>query len=302
MNTRTLKRLKDSLPAYILMLPALLLFALFTIFPIIWAVRYCLYDYDGSSVALYVGFDNFEKLFTEDKYYWLSWGRTLLYASLKTLIEIPLALVCAALINSRIKGAAFFRTLFYMPQILPGMVMFVLFVIMLNPFNGILNMWMSNAGIIPAGYSIFAKTPSAFLTGILVDVWHAFGINMLFLLAGLASIPKDIYESADIDGASRMETFFYITVPMLGRMLQIIVLLSVVACLRTVGSYFILTEGGPDHGTELTFLYIYNLFFPKGSGATAVYGYGAAVSVVSAVIIGFIAWGYSKASKKLQYD
>ena len=88
---------------------------------------------------------------------------------------------------------------------------------------------------------------------------------------------------------------------MMGRMSQVIIMLSLVGCLKAMGSYFIMTKGGPNHATELTFMYIYNLFFPSGS-TTAQYGMGAAVAVVSAVIVGIITAIYNVVSEKMQYD
>lgn len=305
-----IKRIERSIPAYILLLPTLILFFMMGIYPIIWALKYCLYNYDGTTIPIFIGFENFRKIFdfkdmmdnanSHFLLYWKSWGRTLSYAVIKTMIEIPLAFFCAFFVTSKIKGRTFFKTLFYMPQILPSFAIFMVFGIIVNPFNGILAKQLAELGIIEKHFSILAHTNSAFLAGILSDVWIFFGLNMLFFIAGLTNIPKDVYESASVDGANASQQLRYITLPMMGPMGQVIIMLSLVGCLKSMGSYFILTKGGPNHGTELTFLYIYNLFFP--SSTTAQYGLGAAVAVVSAVIVGIITAVYMKFSKKLQYD
>jgi len=304
------KKVRKNVPTYILLAPTLILFLVMGVYPIIWALKYCLYNYDGTTIPIFVGLSNFKKLFnfktifTEagNPYavYWTSWGRTLLYALIKTVIEIPLAFFCALFVTSKIKGRTFFKTLFYMPQILPSFAVFMVFTIMLNPFNGILTGYLSNAGIIPKFYNLLANTKSAFIVGILADAWIYFGLNMLFFIAGLTNIPKDVYESASMDGANEFQRLRYITLPMMARMGQVIVMLSLVGCLKAMGSYFVMTKGGPNHTTELTFMYIYNLFFP--SGTTAQYGMGAAVAVVSAVIVGIITAIYNVVTEKLQYD
>jgi len=272
------------------------------IYPIIWALKYCLYNYDGTTVPIFVGLDNFKKVFDFHSFslYWRSWGRTLAYAVLKTLIEIPLAFICALLVSSKLKGRTFFKTLFYMPQILPSFAIFMVFGIMLNPYNGILTGYLSKLGVITPNYNLLSHTGSAFVIGVLADTWIYFGLNMLFFIAGLTNIPKDVYESAGVDGATDMQRLFYITIPMMARMSQVIIMLSLVGCLKAMGSYFILTKGGPNHTTELTFMYIYNIFFP--SGTTAQYGLGAAVAVVSAVIVGIITAIYQVLTEKMQYD
>lgn len=306
-----LKRLKGSTTTYILLLPTLALFLMMGIYPIVWAIKYCLYNYDGTTIPIFVGLKNFKNLFDFGEMaknpnshfllYWKSWGTTLTYALIKTVIEIPLAFFCAFFVTKKIKGRTFFKTLFYMPQILPNFAIFMVFGIMLNPFNGVLTKQLSGLGLIPKNFSVLANQNSAFITGVLADVWIFFGLNMLFFIAGLTNIPKDVYESASVDGATPSQQLRYITLPMMGRMGQIIIMLSLVGCLKSLGSFFILTKGGPNHGTELTFLYIYNLFFPSGT-STAQYGLGAAVAVVSAIIVGIITAIYMKLSSKMQYD
>lgn len=308
------KVLRESIPPYILMLPALVIFCLFTLYPIFWSLKYCLYDYNGSSVPLFIGLDNFKKLFSFKeimvnpnnyyRLYWASWVKTLTYAGLKTALETPLAFACAYLIHKKVKGAKFFRTLFYMPQILPNMVIFMVISIMLNPYNGVIIQLLSSLGIISKNYSFFMDAKSAFLVGVIADAWYYFGINMLFFIAGLSSVSKEVSESATVDGANELQELFFITIPMMIRIARIIIMLSLVGCLKAIGSYFILTRGGPNHGTELTFLYIYNIFFPdRGAGeSVARYGFGAAVAIVSAAIIGVITFFYLKLSEKFQYD
>lgn len=304
------KKVRKNVPTYILLAPTMILFLVMGVYPIIWALKYCLYNYDGTTIPIFVGLSNFKKLFdfgaifseAGNPYavYWSSWGRTLTYAVIKTLIEIPLAFFCALFVTSKIKGRTFFKTLFYMPQILPSFAIFMVFTIMLNPYNGILTKYLSNIGAVPQYYNFLANTRSAFIVGILADAWIYFGLNMLFFIAGLTNIPKDVYESASIDGATDFQRLRYITIPMMARMGQVIIMLSLVGCLKAMGSYFVMTKGGPNHTTELTFMYIYNLFFP--SGTTAQYGMGAAVAVVSAVIVGMITAVYNVVTEKMQYD
>jgi raffinose/stachyose/melibiose transport system permease protein len=132
-----------------------------------------------------------------------------------------------------------------------------------------------------------------------MDAWQNFGINMLFFLVGLTSIPKDVYESADMDGATGWKRMRYISIPMMGRILQMILFLSILGTLKSMGPFLVLTNGGPNNATELTFLYIFHQFFGGEAGSN--YGYGATVAVVTALMLVVVSVGYFKLTKRMDY-
>ena len=141
----------------------------------------------------------------------------------------------------------------------------------------------------------------AMLTVIIIAVWGAIGNYMVYFIAGLTGISDDIYESAKIDGANETQSLFYITIPMLAPIIKMILMLALVVSFLDMQSILVLTEGGPMNATNVMFLYIYQLFFPVTSGSTVPqeFGYGAAVSVVAALIVGAVTLFYLFLARKL---
>ncbi len=284
-------------PAYLMLLLPVACFALFSIYPLLWAIKYVFYYYDGLFTERFTGWTNFERLL-DDQLYWQSMWKQVIFA-LKVLIEMPLAFLLALLLHTKIKGGNVLRSVFVMPYILPGTSLAMVLYILLNPYNGEINRLFLALGWIDKPIEFLAVGWTAMLSGMLLDSWQFFGINMLFFLVGLSSIPKEVYESAAIDGANGWQTVRSITLPMMGRILQIILFLSIIGTLKSSGPYLVLTNGGPNYATEVTFLYIFHQFF-AGSGA-ANYGYGATLAVVTALILVVISVGYFRMTKRMDY-
>jgi len=285
-------------PAYLMLLLPVVFFAVFSLYPILWAVKYVFFYYDGVRTERFTGWANFQRLM-QDEIYWASLWKQALF-SLKIALELPLAFLLALLLYTRLKGRNAFRAMFVMPYILPGSTMALVMYILLNPYNGGLNQLLLNLHIIDKPIQFLSGGWTAFASGMFMDAWQNFGINMLFFLVGLTSIPKDVYESADLDGATGWTRIRYISLPMMGRILQMILFLSILGTLKSMGPFLVLTNGGPNHATELTFLYIFHQFFGGDTGSN--YGYGATVAVVTALMLVVVSFGYFKLTKKMDYQ
>lgn len=287
-------KLQDGdISAYLMLVPTFALFAIFTIYPILWALRYMFYEYDGVSEMHFIGLENFIRVFTRDPEWWKSVSNTFLFASGKLIIEIPLALVLAFLLTQKIKGKGFFRCAYFMPTVTSAAVMGLVFSFLFSSYNGIANTYLEKLGIISKSLEWLADKKLAMLTVIIVSVWQNFGQNVILLMTGLLNIPEEIYESAKIDGANKTQSFFKITLPMLAPMLQLVLMLAIIGSLQSFDSIFVLTGGGPDRATEIMGIAIYNKFFAS-TGVVADYGYGATLAFVSAVIIGIFTVIYMK--------
>jgi ABC-type sugar transport system permease subunit len=286
--------------SYAFVFPSIFLTAALGIYPIIWALRYMFYDYQGYGTPKYIGLDNFARLF-RDHEFWASVYNTFIYAGGKIVITLPLSLILAVILNRAIKGRGFLRAVYFMPTIISSSVMAIVFFTIFNSFNGMLNQFLIKFGL----SSIDWLGPKyAMLTVIITAVWGAIGNYMLLFIAGLQGIPEDIYESASLDGANAPQKFWYITIPMLGRVLQMIVMLAIITALKGYESIMVLTEGGPFGKTEVMYLYVYKLFFPVSStGATVQQlGYGSAVGFTTAIIVGVITGLYFYMSKRLNQE
>jgi len=269
------------------------------IYPIIWAIRYMFYDYPGYGEEVFIGFGNFASLM-RDGAYWNSVVNTGIYAMGKIIITIPLSLILAVILNKGLKGKNFLRAIYFMPTVLSTAVISIVFFNIFNSYNGILNQFLLKYHIISKSID-WLGPDLAMVTTIIVAIWGAIGNYMLLFLAGLQSIPDDVYESASLDGANASQKFFYITIPMLGPVLQMIIMLAITISLKGYESIMVLTEGGPIGRTEVMYLYVYRMFFPISSSSTMIQqiGYGSAVGFMSAVIVGFITLGYFWLSKRL---
>ena len=205
---------KKTLYSYLMLSPQLIGFLVFTIYPIMWALTLAWFYYDGvPSATHFVGFDNFKTIFTVDTEYWRTVGNTFLYAFLKLPIEMPLALALALALNGKIKGKAFFRASFYLPNIISMAIIGVIFSNIFGYF-GVINSYLAKLFPNMEAVDWFATKWSAFAVLVFAGVWQTFGINLLYFLAALQNIPLECYESAKLDGASSMTTFFKITLPL----------------------------------------------------------------------------------------
>lgn len=284
----------------LLLLPSIVLTLALGIYPLIWVLRYMFYDYAGYGEALFVGLDNFERLMRDDKF-WDSVRNTFVFAGGKLLLTIPISLVLAVILNGKLRGRGVLRAVFFMPTVISTAVISVVFYILFNSYNGMINQLLMKFGVVGGPIAWFGPK-LAMLTVIIVAVWGAIGNYMLLFLAGLQSIPTDMYESASIDGAGPVRKFWSITVPMLGPVLQVIVMLAIIASLKGYESILVMTEGGPIGKTEVMYLYLYKLLFPVASSGTVVeqqFGYGSAVGFATAIIVGAITALYYYLSRKM---
>ncbi|MEK3913652.1 carbohydrate ABC transporter permease [Paenibacillus sp. FSL H7-0331] len=288
--------------SYIFIFPSLFLTLALGIYPIVWALRYMFYDYQGFGIPRFVGLDNFSRLL-RDQEFWHSVYNTFVYAGGKIILVLPISLLLAVILNRGLKGKGLFRAIYFMPTIISASVMSIVFFTIFNSYNGVLNQFLIKYGVI--SQSIDWLGPQyAMLTVIITAVWGGIGNYMLLFIAGLQGIPEDVYESASLDGANAAQKFWYITLPMLGTVLQMIIMLAIITALKGYESIMVLTEGGPFGKTEVMYLYVYKQFFPVSASTATVQqiGYGSAVGFTTALIVGFITIIYFYMSKRLNQD
>lgn len=299
---RGLKRFERYFNIYGMLFPGLVLFAVLSVYPIAWALRYVFFQYDGYNPPRFVGLENFIRVFSRDPVYFESVKNTFVYAGGKVLMILPLAFILAILLNRRLKGNGVLQAVIFSPTIMSAAVMSLVFYLLLNVYNGDVNRYLLKLGLVDAPIN-WLGAKNAMLSTILVGVWAGLGNYMVYFLAGLQRIPNELYESSGMDGANEFQKMVYITIPMLGPILKVILMLSLIIAFQDMSSILVLTGGGPYGRTNVMFLYVYSLYFPVNAADAATflpqYGYGAAVSIVSACIVGVITGVYLLISKKL---
>ena len=253
----------------------------------------------GTGSPRFVGLDNLARVF-RDHIYWQSVIHTFTYGFGKVIFIIPLAFFLSFLLRQQRKGNGIAQSIVFLPTIMSSAVMGLVFYLLFNAYNGEINKYLLETGIISRPINWLGKE-HAMKTLIITAVWGGVGNYMVYFIAGIQQVSEDAIESARIDGAGRLQTIWYIILPMLGPILKIILMLAITSAFHDITNIMVLTEGGPNNSTMVMSLYGYRYFFPISAAEATIpqYGYGAAVSVVSAVIAGLVTVLYLQASKKL---
>jgi raffinose/stachyose/melibiose transport system permease protein len=258
--------------------PALSLFIFFVVYPIIRSFFYGFYDWNGLSRPIYVGLANFKAVLS-DKVFWHAFRNNIFIVVISVFGQIPLGLVLAVLLNDKFRGAKFFRFIFFMPMILSTVVVGLLWSTILNSQVGIVNNLLKNIGLGSLAHDWLGESGLALYSVGFVIIWQFFGLYMIILMAALQNIPKEVFESAELDGAGGLTKLFHITLPMIWSSIMASVVLCIAGGMKTFDLVFTMTQGGPAHSTDLMAIYMYNKTFE-----TYKYGYGSAVSLVIFVL------------------
>lgn len=291
-----LKR-KNERQAYLMILPQLIGFFVFSIYPIIWVFRYSFFEFDGIT-EIFVGLENYVRAFTRDLTFWKSILNTFIIAYGKLIIEIPLSLVTALLLSNKlIKGKTLFSVAYYIPQVTGTAVNCLIFTFLFAMMNGTVNNMLMELGIIAEPHNWFGDKWSAMFVIIAESLWAGFSANVLYFMAGVQNIPEDVMEAAEIDGANKIQTFIHVTLPMLAPVVRIVLMLAMINGVKIMNEVMLLTNGGPANSTNVVMLQIYKMFFD--SSGIKQYGYASALGVITSIIIGIMTYLYLHISKKM---
>ena len=279
--------------AYIFIIPAVVLLAAFLLYPALQTVRYAFTDYNimRPDRIKFCGFNNFIELF-QDKDFWIAVKNTLHFAVLVVPFQTILALALALLISSRRKGVSIFRAAYFSPQVTSMVVVAILWTVLYNsnPSSGLLNALLVKLGMEPCGFLNDPKT--AMNSIIFMSAWQGAGYQMMIFLAGLQGIPKDQYEAASIDGAGKIKSFFYVTLPGIKNVISYVIMITVIQAMKLFTQPYVMTKGGPQNSTRTLVYYVYEQGFQKRN-----FGYACAVAAVFFVIVISLSMGMKKIIK-----
>ncbi len=249
----------EMIDGYLFIMPWLIGFVLWIAFPMIASIVLAFMKWDLFSDPVWVGFVNFKQLFTTNLV-----GISLWNTAYYTFISVPLtmlvALGTAMLLTMQIRFQAFFRTFFYLPSVMPAVASAVLWFWVFNPEVGLANALLNLLGL-PKSQWIWAAS-SAKPSFILMSLWGV-GNPMVIFLAGLQGIPRTLYDAAEIDGAGLWQSFRAVTLPMLSPVILFNTVLGIIGSFQIFTNAYLLTNGGPQHSTLFTVLYLYRLGFEQ---------------------------------------
>ncbi|MFQ9656406.1 MAG: carbohydrate ABC transporter permease [Enterococcus sp.] len=266
---------------YCMLMPWIIGFLVFKVYPIIISFYYSLLEYPILGDPEFVGLQNYLEIFTKDDTFTASFFATIKYVLIGTPAVIIVSFAVAAILNFKLKGVNFFRTAYYIPSILGGNVAVSILWTMLFDVNGPVNMVLS---VFTLGNDVainWTKDPKfAIFTLIILKTWQ-FGSTMLIFLSALQGVSKTVYEAAEMDGASKIRQLFNITVPIITPVILFNAVNVLVKAFQEFNSAYLITKGGPNKTTYFLNLYIYDQAFQNGN-----YAYASALTWILLVIIG----------------
>ena len=295
-GTGSPRRFQDYLVIFLFLLPAIVLFLIFVIYPIFQSIYYSLFNWKGFGPAVdFVGLENFKNILN-DKVFMIALRNGFLIIALSLFAQLPLSMTLAVLVGRNLPGRVIFRTIFFLPYVLSEVIAALMWLFILNPdpdrgfvnavimfFGGESQAWLGNTDLVLL--AIFAAL-----------TWKYFGYHMLLFMTGLQNIPTEIEEAASIDGANSIQNFFYITLPLLESTIRTSVYLSVLGSIQQFIMVWIMTRGGPVNASETMATYMYRFGFVRFQ-----LGYGSAVAIYMFLLCLIFSLTYNRLTRHPDY-
>lgn len=263
----------NKLTPYLFLLPGCVILGAFIFYPMLQAIWMSFTNYNMITDPTFIGLENYDKL-VNDKLFWQTLKNTFIYlvGVVPALIIIPIFL--AVLVNQKMKGIGFFRSAYYIP-VVTSLVVAGIAWDWIYKENGVLNYALDLIGIIAEPIPWLSSTETAIFAVMVVTIWKGLGYYMIIYLAGLQSIPAELYEAAQIDGANWWKQITRITIPMLMPFVLIVTIMSSIAAMKVFEEIYIMTGGGPLHSSETLVFFIYKEAFNRLN-----MGYASAAGVI----------------------
>jgi multiple sugar transport system permease protein len=274
------RRIRRALPAYLFLLPGMLLFVTWTLYPLLYSFVMSFAEWNLIKPSRFVGFANYARAL-RDPVFWLALRNTLFY----TLVTVPgqmiLGLGAALLLDRPLRARAFFRTVYYLPVVTSWVVVALIFTYLYNGQAGLINWLLRDVlHLIDQNINWLGEPLTANLAIATLGIWKGIGWTMVIFLAGLQSIPQEIYEAAAIDGAGGWQRLRYITLPLIRQTTLFILVLLTIGGFQVFISVYVMTGGRPLHRTDVLLTYMYSNAFEFLD-----LGYGSALSYLFALMV-----------------
>ncbi|HIU86216.1 TPA: sugar ABC transporter permease [Candidatus Spyradomonas excrementavium] len=275
----------DNFQYKLLILPALIGTLIFIVIPVVFSFGLSFCEWDLLSDVRFAGLKNYFELLTSPNFA-LILKNTFVFAISVTLIAVVIPVILAAVLNNKIRGSEFFKTAYFLPFITPMIVIAIIWEWIFDPNFGLLNY------LLKTHINWLYDTKTALFALIIVSAWKLIGYNMVILLSGFSTISQNIYESAKIDGASPLNTFFKITLPLLSPTIFFVVIITTISSFQVFDLIYLMTQGGPMDSTNVLVYWIYkNAFEFFNIGAASA---GAYILFVIVFVLTVIQWNIRK--------
>jgi multiple sugar transport system permease protein len=277
--------------AWAFLLPCFLGLLVFTYLPIFASFGLSFTYWNLLGTPAWVGLENYREVLN-DPLFWKAFGNTWVFVIASGVVEVVLGLLLAVLLNQLVRGQAFFRTAYFLPFITPMVSIALVWGWLYDPQFGVLNWLLQSARLIGEPIAWLYDTRTALLSVILLKIWKNVGYNMIIFMAGLQGIPQDVYESAHLDGASSVQTFWRITLPMMTPTLFFVLMITVISAFQIFDPIYLLTQGGPEHSTDVLVYWMFKNAFEyyKVGPASAI----AYILFLIILVLTFLQWQLRK--------
>jgi multiple sugar transport system permease protein len=270
---------RDFVLAYVLLLPLILILFLLLAYPIGSAIWITLQDKTIGMVGRFIGLENYRQLLFNDPFFWQVVRNGFIFTIGSVLLKLLVGLIMALVLNQPLVFRGLWRGLLLMPWVAPTVVTALSWRWILD-LTGVLNLVLRDLGLMTSSIPWLAQYGTAMFSLILVNTWRGFPFFGITLLAGMQAIPQELYEAAEIDGATVWQRFRYVTLPSLRTVILVVTILSIIWTFNDFSIVWLLTGGGPGHATDVFATYTYKLGF-----VTSRLGYGQTVSVILAPVL-----------------
>lgn len=288
------KNREETLMGYVFILPALILFLVFGLYPFYRTILISFTNWDGiSSSYAFIGLENYRQIFS-DALWWKSMLNGLFFAVTAIVFMNGLALALALAVDRKIRGQSIYRAVFYVPTILSGVVVAIIWKWLYQPIGGPINQLLALVGLGSLAKAWLADSSTVLWAVAIASMWMGIGSPFLLFLAGLQGVPVELYEAARIDGAGERQLFWYITIPFLIPVTTIITILTLLGAMQMFNLVLAMTNGGPGYATEVPVLHIYREAFKLFD-----FGYATALSMVFGILLLIISMLQMGLSRKI---
>ena len=275
---------KRLIMVYLFLLPSLTIFLLYRIIPIGWNFLLSFQEWKVIGANEWVGLEQYADMFT-NAVFWQSFRNTLVYFFLGSPLAIAVAIVIATLVNNPMRGRNFYRVVVFLPYPITPVAIAIIWQWLYNKDVGLINFVLREIGLVEAGIPFLQSFQLALPSVIVTSIWQVLGYFVILILAGLQTIPTDLYESAELDGASPLARFFKITIPLIRPTLFLCFIVGIINSFTVFDMVWVMTRGGPGHATEILITNIYKNAFTFNK-----IGFAAAMTVFMFVFLLIVTW------------
>jgi ABC-type sugar transport system permease subunit len=290
-RARRRQAVRRNLTAYAFLAPGFLAFAVFLLVPVAWVVRQSFQQGGVLGEPTWVGLENWRQA-VGDPALREALANTVLYTAMVVPATIGLGLLLGVLLRGVRRGGTVLRTVLYLPSLAPIVLAALVWVFMVQPDFGLLNLVNRALGVEPLNLLGDERLALPTIAGL--DIWRGFGFWGILLLAGLLAVPPELYQAASLDGASPARRFWHVTLPSIRPVLAVAALLVTVTSMQVFDSVYVLTNGGPGGATRTAVFYIYTSIFETGNP-----GYGAVLSLILLVVVVLLTFAMARLARRV---